>query len=154
MSRPMVNRTGTSQRRLRSTDYRRLAEFRYVLRQFLVFSEQAAKRAGLTAQQHQVLLAINGFPEGEQATVGALAARLAIRHHSMVGLVDRLAAKALIRRRSVASDRRQIRLELTPKAQSRLARLSVAHRNELERLAPLLRALLDDFGGRFRHKNK
>ncbi|MGH7001191.1 MAG: MarR family winged helix-turn-helix transcriptional regulator [Stellaceae bacterium] len=97
---------------------------------------------------------MKGFPGGERATVGALAARLAIRHHSMVGLVDRLVAKALIRRRSVASDRRQIKLELTPKAQSRLARLSVAHRNELERLAPLLRALLDDFGGRSQHKIK
>jgi DNA-binding MarR family transcriptional regulator len=124
----------------------RLAEFRHLLRQFLVFSERAAGRAGLTAQQHQALLAIKGYQAKAAATVGHLAARLAIRHHSAVGLVDRLVAKALVRRRSGVVDRRQIRLELTPKAESRLARLSVAHRNELERLAPLLRVLLDAFG--------
>jgi DNA-binding MarR family transcriptional regulator len=142
----MVNRTDKRQRGLAAADYVRLAEFRHLLRQFLVFSERAAGRAGLTAQQHQALLAIKGYQAKAAATVGHLAARLAIRHHSAVGLVDRLVAKALVRRRSGVVDRRQIRLELTPKAESRLARLSVAHRNELERLAPLLRVLLDAFG--------
>ncbi|HYL33799.1 MAG TPA: helix-turn-helix domain-containing protein [Stellaceae bacterium] len=129
-----------------AADYLRLAEFRYLLRHFLAFSERAAGRAGLTAQQHQALLAIKGYPARAAVTVGDLAARLAIRHHSAVGLVDRLVAKALVRRRGGIADRRQIRLELTPKAESRLAYLSVAHRNELERLAPLLRVLLDAFG--------
>ncbi|MGH6968216.1 MAG: MarR family transcriptional regulator [Stellaceae bacterium] len=80
------------------------------------------------------------------ATIGDLATRLAIRHHSAVRLVDRLVAKALVRRRPATVDRRQIRLELTPRAETLLARLSVAHRDELERLAPLPSALLDAFG--------
>lgn len=149
----MVNRVDRSRRRLGLADYRRLAEFRYLLRRFLVFSERAAERAGLTAQQHQALLAIKGYPGREMVTVGDLAVRLAIRHHSAVGLVDRLVAKRLVRRRSAASDRRRIRLELTRQAEARLARLSVAHRDELKQWAPLLRVLLDELGHRQRSKN-
>ena len=144
----MVKRAVRSHRGLGRADYKRLAEFRYLLRRFLDFSERAAERAGLTAQQHQALLAVKGYPGGDTITVGQLAARLAIRHHSAVGLVDRLVAKALVKRRIAAADRRQIRLELTPKAESLLARLSVVHRDELKRLAPLLQVLLGDFGRR------
>lgn len=144
----MVKRVARSHRGLGHADYMQLAEFRYLLRRFLVFSERAAERAGLTAQQHQALLAVKGYPGLETITVGELAAGLAIRHHSTVGLVDRLVAKALVRRRIAVADRRQIRLELTPKAESLLARLSVAHRDELKRLAPLLQVLLADFGRR------
>ena len=47
------------------SDYRALAEFRYQIRRFLHFSEQMARRAGLESQQHQVLLALKGLPEGK-----------------------------------------------------------------------------------------
>lgn len=144
----MVNAANRRGRNLAPADYWRLAEFRYLLRRFLVFSEQAADHAGLTAQQHQALLAIKGHPGRDPVTVGELAGRLAVRHHSAVGLVDRLVAKALVVRRAAADDRRRILIELTPKADRLLARLSVAHRNELGRLAPLLRVLLDEFGGK------
>jgi DNA-binding MarR family transcriptional regulator len=110
-----------------------------------MFSEEAAEAAGLTAQQHQALLAIKGFAASGPITTGTLAERLGIRHHSAVGLVDRLAAKALVKRRSGTADRRQVLLALTPKAEALLARLSAAHRDELERLAPLLQALLAHF---------
>lgn len=126
-------------------DYKRLAEFRYLLRRFLTFSENAAVEAGLTAQQHQALLAIKGFSGRDHVATGELAERLGIRHHSAVGLVDRLSAKGLIRRQTGTDDRRQVLIELTPKAEGLLAKLSVAHRDELERLAPLLRNLLADF---------
>jgi DNA-binding MarR family transcriptional regulator len=132
--------------RLRPTDYERLAEFRYLLRQFLIFSEQAAERTGLTAQQHQALLAIKGFGAAHPPTVGALAGRLGIKHHSAVGLVDRLLAKSLVKRQVGARDRRQVLLRLTAQAERQLARLSAAHRAELERLAPLLQTLLAHFG--------
>ena len=131
--------------RLRPTDYERLAEFRYLLRQFLFFSEQAADRAGLTAQQHQALLAIKGFGAAHPLTIGELAGRLGIKHHSAVGLVDRLLAKSLVRRRAGAEDRRQVMLRLTSQAERLLARLSGAHRAELERLAPLLQTLFAHF---------
>jgi DNA-binding MarR family transcriptional regulator len=133
--------------RLTRTDYEQLAEFRYLLRQFMIFSEEAAERAGLTAQQHQALLAIKGFGAAEPLTVGELAGRLGVKHHSAVGLVDRLLAKSLVRRQAGARDRRQVILRLTAQAERLLARLSAAHRDELERLAPLLQTLLVHFVG-------
>ena len=42
-------------------DYETLAEFRYALRCFLRFSENAAESAGLTLQHHQALLFIIGY---------------------------------------------------------------------------------------------
>lgn len=123
-------------------DYETLAQFRYLLRQFATFSEQAAERARLTPQQHQALLAIRGFPGREQITVGELAERLGLKHHSAVGLVDRLESAALVKRVMHPEDRRRVLIELTPRAQQVLATLSLAHREELRKLAPLLRALL------------
>jgi DNA-binding MarR family transcriptional regulator len=106
-----------------------LAEFRYQIRRFLRFSEQAARRAGLEPAQHQLLLAVkahNGEP-----TVGDLAERLQLRHHSVVGLIDRLAESGLVRRNRAEGDRRQVRVRLTPKGEAVLRKLSVAHRAEL-----------------------
>jgi len=137
--------SGPPTRPLADADYERLAEFRYLLRQFLIFSEDAAEQAGLTAQQHQALLAIKGFGRDRPLTTGDLAGRLGIRHHSAVGLIDRLLSKSLVKRQSGAEDRRQVLLTLTPKAENLLARLSAAHRDELERLAPLLQTLLTHF---------
>ncbi|HLI21233.1 MAG TPA: MarR family transcriptional regulator, partial [Stellaceae bacterium] len=96
------------------------------------------------AQQHQSLLAVKGFTGTTPVTTGALAERLGIRHHSAVGLVDRLVAKRLVRRRRDPRDRRHVFIELTAKADALLERLSAAHRDELHRLAPLLRDLLGD----------
>lgn len=125
-------------------DYESLAEFRYLLRQFSSFSEAAAAAADLTPQQHQALLAVKGFPGREEATIGELAERLNVRHHSVVGLVDRLVDKGLLRRHVDAQDRRRVQVELTAKAQSLLAKLTRSHRDELRRLAPLLQALLKE----------
>jgi DNA-binding MarR family transcriptional regulator len=132
-------------RPLADADYERLAEFRYLLREFLIFSEDAAEQAGLTAQQHQALLAIKGFGRDKPLTTGDLAQRLGIRHHSAVGLIDRLLSKSLVKRQSGSEDRRQVLLTLTPKAEAILAKLSAAHRDELQRLAPLLQMLLTHF---------
>lgn len=134
--------------RLAAPDYGTLAQFRYLLRQFAAFSERAAVAAGLTAQQHQALLAIKGFPGRDRVTMGDLAERLGVRHHSAVGLVDRLVARGLVRRQVDPADRRQVRIRLTRRAEAVLARLSLAHRDELRRLAPLLRTLLDQLGER------
>ena len=132
-------------RPLNHADFERLAEFRYLLRHFLIFSEEAAEQAGLTAQQHQALLAIKGFGKAKPMTTGDLAERLGIRHHSAVGMIDRLLTKSLVKRRHGSEDRRQVLLALTPKADALLARLSAAHRDELQRLAPLLQTLLTHF---------
>jgi DNA-binding MarR family transcriptional regulator len=124
----------------RTADYRLLGHFRHLLREFLAFSERAARAGGLTPQQHQALLALKGT-DGP-ATVGYLAERLAIRHHSAVGLADRLTKAGLVRRKCDPVDRRRVSLALTAAAERKLARLSAAHAEELRRLAPTLREIL------------
>lgn len=121
-------------------EYRVLAAFRYTLRHFLRFSEQAAEAVGLTPHQHQALLAVRGA-EGP-VTVGALAEQLQVRHHSAVGLVDRLVRGGLLERRPVPADRRAVRLALTARGGRLLERLTAAHRQELSRIrADLIRPL-------------
>lgn len=148
MSTKTVNRPRrrTASRRLSLEDYQLLAQFRYLLARFLAFSAQAAQAEGLAPRQHQALLAIKGFPGGAQATVGDLAERLGIRHHSAVGLVDRLVASAYLVRRVDREDRRRAILSLTARGEKALAALSAAHREELRRIAPLLEPLLSQLG--------
>lgn len=129
-------------RDLRDEDYRTLADFRYQLRRFLRFSENAAKARGLTPQQYQALLAIRAVPDGEM-TVGLLAERLLVRAHSATELIDRLERQGLASRHAAPEDGRQVRVRLTPDASQLLASLAGSHRDEIHRLAPLLRDLLD-----------
>jgi DNA-binding MarR family transcriptional regulator len=89
-------------------DYRALADFRYQLRRFLHFSESAAREGGLEPQQHQLLLAVKGAPGGQPPTIGMLAERLQLRHHSTVELVDRMEDRKLVRRARAGEDRRQV----------------------------------------------
>jgi len=128
-------------------DYERLARWRHLLRRFLVFSETEALRGGLTARQHQALLAIKGFGQRTALTTGDLADYLVIRPHSAVGLVDRLVRKGLVRRRTASEDRRRVLLELTARAELIIGRLASSHREELAALAPLLQRLLRYFDG-------
>ena len=130
-------------RPLAKADYETLAQFRYLLRSFAAFSEEAARATGLTAQHHQALLAVRGFPGRDQVTIGELAERLNLRHHSAVGLVDRLVVRGLLQRTRDESDRRRVLIGITVAGRALLARLSRAHRDELQRLAPLLRTLLE-----------
>jgi len=129
-------------RALTDEDYRALAEFRHALRQFLAFSETAAARAGLTPVQHQALLAIKGMPVAAPVSVGNLAQWLGVRHHSCVGLVERLAGLGLIVKRADPRDRRLVVVKLTARAERKLARLSAAHRDELRRRSGALGLLL------------
>ncbi|MBU6296648.1 MAG: MarR family transcriptional regulator [Alphaproteobacteria bacterium] len=127
-------------RELAQRDYRLLAEFRRLLREFLAFSEAEALDVGLSPQQHQVLLAIKG--SDGPTTVGDLAEYLFLRHNSAVGLVDRLERLNLLARRSDPIDGRRVILGLTGEAEKLLASLTTAHREELRRLTPLLKPLL------------
>jgi DNA-binding MarR family transcriptional regulator len=124
------------------TEYEVLAEFRYTLRRFMSFSENAAKEVGITPQQHQALLAIKGFPGREQITIGEFSDRLQIKHHSAVGLLNRLEDENLITRSPSQHDRRKVFISLTGRGLSILERLSDIHREELQRLTPQLRSLL------------
>jgi len=127
--------------------YETLAELRYALRQFLRFSEDAAQAAGVTPQQHQAMLAIKGFPGRDQITIGELAERLQILHHSAVGLANRLAAEEYARRVPDKNDRRQVRLTLTIRGETVLEKLSATHREELRRIGPQIKHLLEFLRG-------
>jgi DNA-binding MarR family transcriptional regulator len=133
----------TNMKQLSKSQYETLAAFRYALRRFLHFSEEAAHAAGITPQQHQALLAVKGFPGRDHATVGELAERLLLRHHSAVGLVDRLVADKLVSRASSAQDRRQVFVHLTLRGENVLERLSLAHREQLRRIGPELNLPLE-----------
>ncbi|HEX2997195.1 MAG TPA: MarR family transcriptional regulator [Anaerolineales bacterium] len=124
------------------TEYEILAEFRYTLRLFMSFSESAAKEAGITPQQYQALLAIKGFPGREQITISELSERLQIKHHSAVGLLNRLETERMIARSPGQNDRRKVFISLTGHGLSILRRISHIHREELRRLSPQLRLLL------------
>ena len=127
---------------LSKAEYQALAAFRYALRRFLHFSEESARAVGVEPQQHQALLAIKGFPERERITIGELAERLQIKHHSAVELAGRLVANSLAARELDSADRRQVYLSLTPRGEAVLGQLAIAHQEELRRMGPELRALL------------
>ncbi|HEY3721878.1 MAG TPA: MarR family transcriptional regulator [Acidimicrobiia bacterium] len=120
--------------RLDDADYERLLGFRTELRRFLHWSEEQAEALGVTAAQHQLLLAIRGHPGRLGPTLGDVAASLLLRHHSAVGLVDRAADAGLVRREHDPDDQRTVRLRLTPNGARKLARLSRRHLEELDRL--------------------
>ena len=123
-------------------EYRALAEFRRQIRRFLHFSELTAKGQGLEPQQHQLLLAVHGLPEGVKPTIRELAERLFIQHHSAVELVNRLERTGAIARHHNPDDRREVLIELTEKGRTVLRRLALAHRDEMEHTGPVfLRAL-------------
>jgi DNA-binding MarR family transcriptional regulator len=143
---------GVPNRTVTAAEYRALAEFRYHLRCFLRFSEKAARAAGLAPQQHQLLLAIRGMVESEAPTIGTLAERLQLHHHSTVELVDRMESRGLVRRARHGGDRRQVRVHLAPRGERLLPRLSLAHRTELRSVGPeLLRTLRPLVGSERRH---
>ena len=112
----------------------RLAEFRYRLRQFLRFSERAARAAGLTPLQHQLLLGVAGFTGRGWATVSELAEFLQMRHNAVVGLVDRAGRAGLVRKGRDRNDRRVVRVGLTPRGRRLLVALSRLHEQELQRI--------------------
>ena len=127
---------------LTPSDYRAIAEFRYQIRRFLRFSEEAARAAGLAPQQHQLLLAVKGMPNGRVARISDLAERLQIQHHSTVELVDRLAARGLVNRALAEDDRREVHVQLTARGENILRVLTLHHKNELQQAAPALVAAL------------
>jgi len=123
-------------------EYRALAEFRYQIRRFLNISEQAARAAGLEPQQYLLLLALRGLPEGKQATILTLAERLQLRHHSVVGLIDRLEKRGLVRRVRAKEDRRKVLISLTARGEQLLGNLARKRLAELRATGPeLVRAL-------------
>lgn len=127
---------------LTKADYELLADFRYTLRKFLGFSEKAAAAHGLTPQQYQALLAIQGYRGRDWVTIGELAEQMRIVHHSAVGLVDRMEKLGLVRRDAAKADRRRVEVSLTAKGLRTLEKLYRAHREEHRSVGPRLIGLL------------
>lgn len=123
-------------------EFQALAEFRFQIRRFLRFSEDQARAIGIEPQQHQLLLAIKGLPDGVKPTIGEIASRMLIRHHSAVELVDRLAEHDAVERVPAEEDHREVFVRLTKKGETLLHKLSVAHHDELRDQGPeLMKAL-------------
>lgn len=110
---------------------RDLAWFRYRLRKFLRFSEQAARECGVTPLQHQLLLGIAGYGSRRRATISELAEFLQQRHNSVVQLVGRAVRRGLVRKRHDKRDRRYVFVSLTRRGETQLLRLAKLHKQEI-----------------------
>jgi DNA-binding MarR family transcriptional regulator len=127
-----------SEQDLSLDQYRDLAEFRRQIRQFLHFSEATAKSFGIEPQQHQLLLAVRGLPDGVKPTIREIASRMFLQHHSAVELVNRLEHTGAIERKPGPEDKREVWLRLSPLGRALLRKLAMAHRTELDRSGPEL----------------
>jgi DNA-binding MarR family transcriptional regulator len=120
---------------LQKEDFEALSEFRYQLRRFLRFSEDAAQSEGLTPLQYLLMLHIKGFPGREWASISELAERLQAQHHGVVALVTRCVKAGLVTRTPDDKDKRQVQVRVTELGEQYLQRLAEMHRNELHSLA-------------------
>jgi DNA-binding MarR family transcriptional regulator len=146
----MAQMARTRRAEVRTIDYRRLAELRYRIRQFLRGREIAARAIGVEPQQYLLLLQIKGLQRSGPATIGRLAERLQVRHHTTVGLVDRLARRGMVTRRRGRRDRRQVQVELRPAGEVVLRRLALQSLAELRTEGPALVAVLRQLTGQNR----
>lgn len=119
---------------LTKQDFEALARFRFGIRRYLRFSEETVREHGITPQQYQLMLALKGYPDREWATVGELADRLQLRHHSVVELINRAQKQELVERATHDVDARIVRVVLTAAGDRILARLTALHRDELRRM--------------------
>jgi DNA-binding MarR family transcriptional regulator len=126
-------------------DYCSLASLRYLLRKFLRFSKDLANnRAKLTPEQYEALLALKAFSTDDGLTVGQLAERVQVRHHTAVSLTDKLAARKLLTKRRGSADRRYVYVKLTAEGDRLVTRLAAAHRREIRKhAAQMIRSLSD-----------
>jgi DNA-binding MarR family transcriptional regulator len=145
-ARKVESQPGARPGHLRKPHYETLAAFRYALRRFIHFSEEAAQAEGVTAQQYQALLAIKGFPARDIVTVGELAERLQLRHHSAVGLIDRLVMEKLVIRVPSTRDHRQVLIQITRRGGKIVEKIASVHHEQLKKIGPEIRQLLEQLG--------
>ena len=128
---------------LKKRDFEALSEFRYQLRRFLRFSEQAVRAEGITPLQYLLMLHIKGFADRDWATVGELAEKLQSQHHGTVALVSRCEKLGLVRRKLSDVDRRRVEIHLTAKGERYVDKLARMHRDEIldQKFASYLRTI-------------
>ncbi|HEY2496424.1 MAG TPA: helix-turn-helix domain-containing protein [Candidatus Angelobacter sp.] len=123
---------------LSQPEYKALSEFRYQLRRYLRYMEEKARARGYNPQQYQLLLAIEGLPEGNIPTIKTLAERMQLNHNTMVELVDRCEKRGLLRRVREGQDRRLVTLAPTPAGKKMMEDQASASRSELQEIGPIL----------------
>jgi DNA-binding MarR family transcriptional regulator len=146
-----IRRRHSKQKQLvKDSEYRALSDFRQSIHDYLDFSDNAARSAGIEPRQYQLMLAIRGLPRDVEPTVGTLAARLRVRHHSAVELIDRAGRNGFVERERSA-DGRFILVQLTPKGMDTLERAVAERLRELQSAGPVL---VDALRRLLRSKNK
>jgi DNA-binding MarR family transcriptional regulator len=135
-----------STRKPAQADYERLAALRAGIRDYLAWAEDRAREFGTTPAQFQLALAVRADPRPDGPTLTDLAATLRLRHHSVVGLVDRAVEAGLVERRRDTEHGARVHVRLTPAGEERLAELAALHLAEVTTLAPQMRALWGGFG--------
>ncbi|RYY95145.1 MAG: MarR family transcriptional regulator [Comamonadaceae bacterium] len=118
----------------------RQSEFRYQLRRFLRFGEEAARAAGVTALQYHLMLHTQAFAGREWASIGELAERLQAQPHGVVALVSRCEELGLVRRQDHAHDGRLVEVHLTAKGRRLVGKLAAQHQAQLGELAAVVEA--------------
>src|ERR1051326_3392567 len=117
-------------------DYHSLACLRYELRKFLRFSKDfVSRKAKLTPEQYEALLALKAFSTDEGMTVGQLSERVQVKHHSAVSLTDKLAARKLVTKRRSQPDRRYVYVKLTAAGTKLVKLIAAGHRREIRKHA-------------------
>jgi DNA-binding MarR family transcriptional regulator len=129
-------------RTLSRTEYKALAEFRYQIRKYLRYMEEKARAAGYNPQQYQLLLAIEGLPEGQTPTIKTLAERMQLNHNTTVELVDRCEERGFLQRVRVGVDRRVVTLVPTIAGKRMMQDQASASKAELREIGPVLFASL------------
>jgi DNA-binding MarR family transcriptional regulator len=129
---------------LSKPEYEALADFRYRLRRFLRFSEEATQAHGITPLQYLLLLQVEGYPGKDWATIAELAERLQAHHHGVVALASRCEKAGLVARRPGRDDKRCVEVYLLPKGAELLRQLALLHRDQVEELQQVLRAPLEN----------
>jgi DNA-binding MarR family transcriptional regulator len=121
-----------------------MAAFRYAMRKFLGFSKRALKlEAQMTPEQYEALLALKAFAGETGLTIGQLSERLQVKHHTAVGLVNRMAELGFVRREPAEADRRRVFVRLTPDGSRVLAKVAAVHRQEVRIRSPeMIEALI------------
>lgn len=126
--------------------YARLAALRAGIRRYLAWAEQRAREHGMTPAQVQLGLAVRSHADPAGPTLTELADTLLLRHHSVVGLVDRAEGAGLVAR---ARDREQpsrVHVTLTAAGAERLDTLSALHLEWLAEHGDELAAVWGSFG--------
>ena len=131
--------TKPAQKPLTKGEFEALSDFRFQLRRFERFTEDAVQGFGITPLQYLLLLHVKGFPGRAYATVGELATRLQAKPHGVVALVTRCEERGFVERRPSVVDRRQVEIHLLAEGERVLAHLAAMHRAELQTLGDVFK---------------